>query len=58
MSISSNRNPEHASSSASRACFSRGIVVGIEVVDTDHPVPIRQQAAGDMHADEPGRAGD
>src|SRR5215468_10261390 len=34
------------------------IVIGVEVVEPDHPIAVRQQAAGHMHADEPGRAGD
>ena len=38
--------------------FEPRIVIRVEVVEADHVVPIRQQAAGDMHADEPGRSGD
>ena len=34
------------------------IVIGIEVVEADHVVPVRQQAPRDVHADESGRPGD
>src|SRR5262249_11975558 len=34
------------------------IVISIEVVDTHHIMPVRYQAARDMHADEPGCPGD
>ena len=34
------------------------IVVGVEVVDAHHVVPVRQQAPRNMHADESGRSGD
>jgi hypothetical protein len=34
------------------------IIIGIEIVDPDHVVAVRQQAAGNMHADESGRTGD
>src|SRR4029077_17355710 len=34
------------------------IVIGIEVVEADHVIAVRQQPPRDMHADEPGRSGD
>src|SRR5262249_5404127 len=34
------------------------IVISIEVVDTHHIMPVRYQAARDMHADKSGRPGD
>jgi hypothetical protein len=34
------------------------IVIGIEVVEADHVIPVRQQPSCHMHADEPGRSGD
>src|ERR1700704_831582 len=38
--------------------FQARIIVGIEVVDADDVVAVRQQAPCDVHADEPGRTGD
>ena len=38
--------------------FQPRIVIGIEVVEADDVVPVRQQAPRDVHADEPGRSGD
>ena len=35
-----------------------GIVVGIEIVDAHHIMPLHRQSTGDMHADEPGCPGD
>lgn len=34
------------------------IVIGVEVVEAHHVMPVRQQAPRDMHADEPGRSSD
>ena len=45
-------------SSATRAAFRRRIVVGIEIVDPDARLAVRQQPPRDVHADEAGRAGD
>jgi hypothetical protein len=40
-------------------CLLQGrIVVGVEIVDTHHIMPIRQQPPGNVHADEAGRSGD
>jgi hypothetical protein len=34
------------------------IVVGVQIVEADHVMSALQQPPRDMHADEPGRAGD
>jgi hypothetical protein len=34
------------------------IVVGVEIVNAHHVVPVRQQAPRNVHADESGRSGD
>jgi hypothetical protein len=38
--------------------FQAGIIIRIEIVETDDVIALRQQATSDMHADEAGRAGD
>ncbi len=38
---------------SSRACFSRDVVIGVEIVDADHALAARQQRPGDVVADEP-----
>ncbi len=38
--------------------FQPRIVIGVEVVEADDVIAVRQQAPRNVHADEPGRAGD
>ena len=38
--------------------FQSGVVVGVEIVDTQHVAPVGQQAARDVHSDKAGSAGD
>ena len=48
------KSPQHGEAGVLEA----RIVVGVEIVEADHVMSVLQQAARDMHADEPGRAGD